>query len=347
MALDKTPFGKTPGGENVDLFTLTNSNGLKAKLIPYGALLMALEAPGRDGQMADITLGFDTLEGYIENPPYFGCTTGRFANRIAKGKFTLEGVEYTLAVNNGENHLHGGVVGFNKKLWDAEIVENPEGPSVRFTYLSVDGEEGYPGNLNVAVVFTLTEANELKIDYTATTDKATPVNLTNHAYWNLAGEGSGDILGHELTLNADGYVPVDEGSIPTGGVAAVEGTPMDFRSPHLIGERIEQVEGGYDHNWAVNQAEEGAPTLAARACDPKSGRVLEVFTTEPGVQFYAGNFLDGLVGKSGHAYERRNGFCLETQHYPDSINQPDFPPVVLEPGQTYKHLTVHKFSTRS
>lgn len=344
MFTQKSSFGQTPDGKQIVLFTLTNNNGLKAVLTNYGAILVALEAPDREGKLADLTLGFDDLAGYMENPPYFGATIGRFGNRIAKAKFTLNGEEYQLAANNGENHLHGGIVGFNKVVWEYKTWETEEGPSVKFTYLSPDGEEGYPGNLDVTVIYTLTQSNELKIDYSATTDKATPINLTHHTYWNLGGHDSGSMIDHILMINADNFTPVDENLIPTGKLAPVAGTPMDFNTPTPIGERIEQVDGGYDHNWVLNKGAGEVSSLAGRAKDPKSGRIMEVWTSEPAMQFYAGNFLDGIKGKNGVAYERRFGFCLETQHYPDSINQPNFPSVVLQPGQVYKQVTTHKFS---
>ncbi len=341
MNIEKTPFGKTPAGVEVDAYTCTNANGLVIKLINYGAVFAAVEIPDREGKLANVTLGFPSLAGYQDKSPYFGATIGRYGNRIAKGKFTLDGQEYTLATNNGANHLHGGVVGFNKVLWNAEPVKTDKAVGVKFTYLSKDGEEGYPGNLNVTVVYTLTNDNEIVMDYTATTDKATPVNLTNHNYWNLAGGGT--IRDHELTLSADQYLPVDETLIPTGELADVKATPFDFNTPERIGTRLDQVKGepiGYDHCYVLRGAA-GELKLAARLKDAKSGRVMEIRTTEPGIQFYSGNFLDGKPENGG--YQQYEGFCLETQHFPDSPNQPKFPSVIVKPGETYRHTTVHKF----
>ena len=303
--------------------------------------------------MADITFGYNDVSGYMNavDKPYFGAVVGRYGNRIAKGRFTLDGEEYKLATNNGENHLHGGVIGFDKVVWNAEIIGKNV---VRFTYLAKDGEEGYPGNVSIAVTYTLTEENEIQIDYLATTDKATPVNLTNHAYFNLKGEGEGDILGHELMINAKGFTPVNKGLIPTGEIAPVAGTPFDFTVAKPIGRDIGQTHqqleygGGYDHNFVLDkEGKEGEMTLAATAYEPTTGRLMEVFTKEPGVQFNCGNFLEGnLVGKSGKAYVHRGGFCLETQHYPDSPNQPQFPSTILRPGADYETRTVYRFSVR-
>ena len=347
IAMDvlKGEFGALPDGRPVRVYTLINKNGLKARLINYGATLVELTAPDRDGRFADIVLGFDTLEGYLKSSPYFGCIVGRYGNRIAKGRFTLDGAEYELAVNNGANHLHGGIVGFDKVLWTAEPVSSESARGVRFGYLSPDGEEGYPGNLRVTVTYLLTDADELSIRYEAETDKATPVNLTHHSYFNLAGQGSGDILGHELTLFAPSYTPVDDGLIPTGRIAPVAGTPFDFRKPVAIGARIAQVPGGYDHNFVLEGGSGIAP--AAAVYEPSSGRVLEISTTEPGIQFYAGNFLDGtIVGKAGKAYPKHAGFCLETQRFPDSPNQPGFPSTILRPGTKLVSLTTHKLAAR-
>jgi aldose 1-epimerase len=308
----------------------------------YGATLVSLEVPDRTGKAGDIVLGYEALEGYLKNSPYFGSIVGRYGNRISKGKFVLDGVTYKLAANNGENHLHGGIKGFDKVVWKAEPLREPGSVAVRFIYLSRDGEEGYPGNLAVAVVYSLSNDNELKISYEATTDKATPVNLTHHSYFNLAGEG--DVTGHELMINADAYTPVDSALIPTGEIRPVKDTPFDFTSPHTVGERIAMVEGGYDHNFVLRSGGE-TPSLAARVVDPKSGRTMEIRTTEPGLQFYSGNFLDGTIrGKCGRVYSMYSGLCLETQHFPDSPNKPDFPSTILRPGQIYKTLTIHKFS---
>ena len=342
----KAPFGELPDGGSVDLYTLTNAHGFRVKLINFGAITVAVETPDRNGKFADITLGYDTLAGYLHDTNYFGATVGRYANRIAKGTFTLDGQAYKLATNNGENALHGGIKGFNKVLWNAEPIQTPTSAAVRFTYLSKDGEEGYPGNLSVTVTYTLTNTDEFKAEFSATTDKPTIVNLAHHTYWNLAGHASGDILGHVLMLLADQYTPVDKGLIPTGELKAVKDTPLDFTLPTPIGKRIADVEGGYDHNFVLRN-QTGRVGLAARVYEPKSGRVMEIFTDQPGIQFYSGNFLDGTVsGKGGILYKKHYGFCLETQHYPDSPNKPIFPPVVLRPGQTYRHTMIHKFSTK-
>jgi aldose 1-epimerase len=347
MSANEESFGKTPEGREVNLYTLTNTNGLRAKITNYGAILVSLEVPDRDGNLADITLGFDALDGYLAGPPYFGATVGRYANRIGKAKFVLDGVEYELAANNGENHLHGGIKGFDKVVWKPEdLWANDNEALLKMSYISEDDEEGYPGNLACTVTYTLTKDDELKINYEAQTDKTTVVNLTNHSYFNLAGQGTGDILGHELTLNADKYTPVDEGLIPTGEIRSVKDSPMDFTLPMTIGSRIEQVGDGYDHNYVLNSGG-GTLALAARAYEPTSGRIMEIYTTEPGVQLYTGNFLDGsLIGKAGKVYKKHYAFCLETQHFPDSPNKPNFPSVVLLPGQKYTTVTVHRFSTR-
>jgi len=346
LRVEKQPYGKLPDGREVELYTLTNAAGMCVKLITYGALTVGVEVPDRDGKLTDVTLGYATLEGWPDNPNYFGATVGRYANRIAKGTFTLDGSTYTLATNNGENHLHGGVQGFHKVLWDAETVETDAAVGVRFTYLSKDGEEGYPGSLKVAALYSLTRDNEFKAEFSATADKPTVVNLAHHSYWNLAGPAAGDVLDHVLMIHADRYTPVDAGLIPTGELAAVKGTALDFTAPTAIGARIAQLEGGYDHNFVLNQAD-GALTLAARVVEPTSGRVMEIHTDQPGMQFYTGNFLDGSVtGKGGVAYQKHGGFCLETQHFPDSPNQRDFPSVVLRPGETYRHTMVHKFMTQ-
>jgi aldose 1-epimerase len=348
--VEKASFGTTPDGESVDIYTLKNKNGLIAKISTYGALLTEMHVPDRDGKLGDVTLGFDRLEDYVNGHPYFGATVGRYGNRIKLGKFTLDGVEYTLATNNDPNHLHGGDKGFDKRVWSARALDADSGAAVEFSYTSKDGEEGYPGNLTSIVVYTLTDDNELTVDYKATTDKATVLNLTNHAYWNLKGEGTGDILGHELELVSDFFTPVDDSLITTGEIRPLDGLPLDFRTPTAIGARIAQMTGdpgGYDHNFVLRKSGIDKLELAARVHEPTTGRVMEILTTEPGIQFYSGNFLDGtLTGKAGGVYNKHNGFCLETQHFPDSPNKPHFPTVVLRPGETYTHHTVHRFSTR-
>jgi aldose 1-epimerase len=347
----KTAFGQTKEGVPVDQYTLTNRRGMIAKVITYGATLTDLIVPDRTGTPGDVVLGYDKLEPYLAGVPYFGSTVGRVGNRIAKARFTLDGKTYQLATNNGPNHLHGGVKGFDKVVWKAETVPGAGAASVRFTYRSADGEEGYPGNLDATVVYTLTDENELRLDYTATTDKATPVNLTNHSYFNLAGDGSGDILGHVLMIAADQYTPVDDTLIPTGELKPVKGTVFDFTAPTAIGARIAKVPiappVGYDHNFVIRPADAAAgPRLAARVFDPKSGRIMEVLTTEPGVQFYSGNFLDGtLKSRHGVPYTKHAAFCLETQHFPDSVNHPNFPSAILRPGETYRTTTIYKFGT--
>ncbi len=342
----KTPWGKTSEGVPVDLYTLTNARGMTAKIMTYGAILTELHAPDRTGKMGDVVLGFSTLNGYLKGHPFFGATVGRYANRIARGKFTLDGKAYTLAANNAPNHLHGGTKGFDKKVWKAAPVKRSDGPAIRFTLTSPDGEEGYPGTLQVAVVYTLTNKNALRIDYSATTDKGTPVNLTNHSYFNLAGKG--DVGNHVATLDAARYTPVDETSIPTGQIAPVAGTPFDFSRPHRLGERIEKIgntPSGYDHNYVKNGG--GKFARAATVYEPTTGRVLTMYTSEPGFQLYTGNFLDGtLTGKNGVVYKKHTAFCLEAQHYPDSPNRPHFPTAILRPGQTYRQRTEYVFSTR-
>ncbi len=346
LALSEAEFGKLPDGTGVQLYTLRNSHGVQVRLTNYGGIVTSIQTPDRDGNVGEITLGFDTLTEYLAGHPYFGCLVGRYANRIAGGRFTLDGREYTLATNNGANHLHGGEVGFDKVVWQARPFRNGRAVGVHLLYVSKDGEEGYPGNLRVEATYSLTEQNELRIDYRATTDKPTPLNLTNHTYWNLAGPAQGRIDDHELVIFADHYLPVDEGLIPTGELRSVEGTPMDFRSPHTIGERIDQVPGGYDHCYVLSQRAErpGELISAARVRDPRSGRVLEVLTTEPGIQLYTGNFLDGSLESRGAVFQQRTGFCLETQHFPDSPNQPGFPNTILRPGQTFRSTTVYRFS---
>ncbi|HWE94144.1 MAG TPA: aldose epimerase family protein [Tepidisphaeraceae bacterium] len=347
--IQKSDFGTTADGLPVEAYTLTNTHGLYAKIITYGATLVQMHAPDRDNRDGDVVLGFDDLAGYqSKGNPFFGATAGRVANRIANGKFTLDGQEYTLATNNGPNTLHGGTVGFDKKIWRARAVATVNGPSVEFHYVSPDMEEGFPGTLDVTVTYTLTEDDALRIDYKATTDKPTIVNLTNHSYWNLSAVQSPTILDEVLILNADNYTPVNETSIPTGEIAPVRDTVFDFTEPHAIGERIDQVPGGppvgYDHNYVVN-GKPGQLRIAARVQDPQTGRQMEVWTTEPGVQLYTSNYMDGVKGKGGVAYPRHGAVCLETQHYPDSINHPDFPSTVLRPGETYTSTTIHKFST--
>ena len=348
----RAAWGKMPDGTGVDIYTLANANGVEIKAITYGGIIQSLRVPDRAGRFDDIVLGFDSLEGYLAAHPFFGAIIGRYGNRIGKAQFTLDSQDFKLAANNGPNHLHGGVKGFDKVLWKAEGTKSDAGPGVTFTRTSPDGEEGYPGNLDVRVTYTLTDRNELVVDYHATTDKATPVNLTQHSYFNLAGQASGDILGHELMLNADRYTPVDETLIPTGELAPVQGTPFDFRQPTAIGARIGQDHQqlkyglGYDHNWVLSRKGDGLQ-LAARVHEPKTGRTLEVSTTEPGIQFYAGNFLDGkLTGKAGAVYRHRTGFCLETQHFPDSPNKPQFPSTILKPGDEYRSRTVFTFGAR-
>ena len=347
----KAPFG-TADGQSVDLYTLRNVHGVEAKITNYGGILVSLKVPDRNGKFDDVVLGFNDLDTYLKGHPYFGALIGRYGNRIAKGRFTLNGVEYKLAVNNGENTLHGGVKGFDKVVWTGKEMKTKAGPAVVLTYLSKDGEEGYPGNLNVRVVYTLTNNNELKIEYSATTDKDTVTNLTHHSYFNLAGEGNGDILSHVVTINGSRFLPTDAGSIPTGELRKVSGTPFDFLIAHAIGERINQDEeqlklgNGYDHNWIIN-GRAGTLRLAATAYDATSGRSMQVWTTEPGVQFYTGNFLDGtLTGKSGKIYQRRFGFCFESQHYPDSPNHPAFPTTTLKKGATYRSTTIYRFGSK-
>jgi aldose 1-epimerase len=349
MTIEKTSFGKTKDGTEIQLFTCKNSGGLVLKVMTYGATVVSMETPDKLGNVRNIQLGFPKLDGYLQRHPYFGSTVGRYGNRIAGGKFTLDGKEFKLATNNGPNHLHGGIKGFDAVVWKAEEVKTADAVGVKFSYTSKDGEEGYPGTLQVTATYTLTSANEMRIDYTATTDKPTVLNLTNHCYWNLGGAGSGKILEHQLTINADKYLPIDATSIPTGELADVKGTAMDFTTPHAIGERIEELKKpphqtkGYDHCYVL-RGQEGKLALAAKAVDPASGRTMEIHTTEPGVQLYCGNFLDG--GEGGGGYQQHDAFCLETQHFPDSPNQPKFPSTVLKPGQTFKSTTVHKFGVQ-
>lgn len=344
-------FGKLPDGREVRIFTLTNRHGLRARVTEYGAILVSMETPDSKGKSADIAHGYDTLEGWLTNTSYFGATVGRFGNRIKAGKFTLDGKEYTLATNNDPGgipcHLHGGVKGFDKVLWSGRPLG---GNAVEFSYLSRDGEEGYPGNLSAKVVYTLTDDNELKWEASATTDAPTIVNLAHHSYWNLTGNPANDINGHELMLAAKHYLPTDAGLIPTGEIAPVDGTPMDFTKPTLIGSRVEadfealKFGGGYDHCWVLDKAGAGEVRLAARVRDPRSGRVMEIHTNQPSIQFYGGNFLDGTVtGKGGAVYQKRSALCLETENHPDAPNKPSFPSAVLRPGETYSHVMIHRF----
>ncbi|MGV3639125.1 MAG: aldose epimerase family protein [Adhaeribacter sp.] len=344
MRMKTESFGQTSDGQQVQLYTLRNENGMQVQITNYGGIVTSILTPDKTGKPGDVALGFDNLEAYIRNNPFFGATVGRYGNRIAKGKFSLDGQEYTLATNNGPNHLHGGKKGFDKVVWAAE----PAGDNtLKLTYLSKDGEEGYPGNLSTTVTFSLSEDNELKIAYQATTDKATPVNLTNHSYFNLSAGAAETVLQHEVTIKADRFTVVDDKLIPTGELRPVAGTVMDFTKPTPIGTRIAQVEGGgYDHNYVLRDAK-GPLQLAATVSEPVSGRVMEVYTTEPGIQFYSGNFLNGKVtGKGNVAYKKHSGFCLETQHFHDSPNQPGFPSTILRPGETYQTTTVYKFSVK-
>jgi aldose 1-epimerase len=346
MRVSKSAFGRTADGQQIDLYTCVNAQGLVMKIMTYGAIVVELRTPDRHGKLENITLGFDKLDGYLGDHPYFGATVGRYANRIAKGTFSLNGKPYTLATNNGPNHLHGGKVGFSRVVWAAEPVQTDAAAGVKFSYTSPDGQEGYPGTLQATVVYALTNDDQMRIDYTATTSKATPINLTNHCYWNLGGAGSGTILDHHLMLAADKYLPVDDALIPTGELAYVADMPFDFSTLQAIGSRIEHVTGdppGYDHCFVL-RSQDSSLALAARVVHPASGRTMEIHTTQPGIQFYTGNFLDGSVANG--SYPRHAGFCLETQHYPDSPNRPEFPPVVLRPGETYHETTVHKFAVR-
>jgi aldose 1-epimerase len=351
IQVSRKPFGKMPDGRDVYLFSLRNSKGAEALISNYGGIVTSLKMPDRNGNYGDVVLGYDNLPDYLKESPFFGALIGRYGNRIARGKFTLDGQQYTLATNNYPNALHGGNKGFDKVLWEPTILTGPDGASLKLTYLSKDGEEGYPGNLSVTVVYTLTEDNALKVDYTATTDKDTVLNLTQHSYFNLAGQDS--ILNHVVMIPADKFTPVDSTLIPIGELRPVDGTPFDFRTPTAIGARINQDDEqlkfgkGYDHNWVINKPM-GQFGLMARVTEPTTGRVLEVMSDQPGLQFYSGNFLDGtLKGKGGWVYQFRAAFCMEPQHYPDSPNQPQFPSVVLKPGQVYRNTIVYKFSTSS
>jgi aldose 1-epimerase len=339
-------FGESQDGRPVDLYVLTNTHGMIAKVMTYGAIATELHVADRSGRLGDIVLGFEDLAGYLSGHPYFGAIIGRVANRIARGKFKLDGLKYKLATNDGPNHLHGGLKGFDKVVWQAEPARSKNGSGVKFSYLSHDGEEGYPGNLSVSVTYLLTEDDEFRIEYVASSDKVTPINLTNHSYFNLAGAEHTNILEHVLSLAADHYTPVDDELIPTGEIRPVKDTPLDFRQPHPIGARLTELPGGYDHNFVLNQSGEGLKS-AAYVYEPTTGRCMEIFTTEPGIQFYSGNFLDGsLKGKRGVAYKKHQGFCLETQHFPDSVNHPNFPTTILRPGRTYTQTTIHRFSTK-
>ena len=351
-SISQAPFGKMPDGTELEVFTLANAHGIELRAISYGAIIVSLRVPDRAGQLDDVVLGYDSLEGYLRDSPYFGAIVGRYGNRIAKGRFTLDGKTHRLAANNGPNHLHGGIRGFDKVVWRAEPFRNDSGVGVAFTHTSPDGDEGYPGTLAARVTYTLTDGDELMVDYHAATDRPTPLNLTQHTYFNLAGDGRRDVLGHELWINADSFTPVDSTLIPTGVIAPVEGTPFDFRTPGAIGARIgagdQQLRfgGGYDHNFVLRNEDAGLGH-AASVVEPSTGRTLEIYTTEPGVQFYSGNFLDGsITGKGGHVYHHRYGFCLETQHFPDSPNRPQFPSTILRPGQEYRSRTVFVFGVQ-
>ena len=352
--ISQAPFGNTPDGTPVAIYTLRNSKGMEARIMTYGGIVQSLKVPDRNGKFDDVVLGYDDLAGYLANKgnPYFGALIGRYGNRIGGAKFTLEGQTCTLAINNGPNSLHGGIKGFDKVVWQAKPLLTADGPSLELTYFSKDGEEGFPGNLTVTATYTLTDNNELHVYFTATTDKPTVCNLTQHSYFNLRGQGNGDILGHEVYINSDKITPVDKDLITTGGYEPVAGTPFDFRKPTAIGARINdpdqqlQYGPGYDHNWVINKPM-GKLGLEARVYEPTTGRVLEVWSTEPGLQFYAGNFLDGsITGKDGKVYPRRSGFAMEPQHYPDSPNKPMFPSTELKPGETYQNTIMYRFSTR-
>jgi aldose 1-epimerase len=351
--MEKRDFGTTAEGKAAELYVLTNKNGMEVSITNYGGTVTSIKVPDRGGKIGDVVLGYDTLEGYVADKVYFGVIVGRYCNRIGHAEFSIDGTKYTLAKNNGDNTLHGGIKGFNKALWEAKDVSKDGEPALELKYTSKDGEEGFPGNLTTTVMYTLTNKNELKIDYSATTDKKTVVNLTNHSYFNLAGPGSGDVLKTVLRIEADKFTPVDSGLIPTGELKSVQATPFDFRKATEIGARIDaedeqlKLGKGYDHNFVLVKNKPNGLTLAARAEEPTTGRVLEVWTTEPGVQLYTGNFLDGSIhGKGGIAYAQRTAFCLETQHFPDSPNHPSFPTTLLSPGQRYHTTTIYKFSTK-
>lgn len=350
MKLEKQPFGTTEDGTAIDRYTLSNANGMKVQITNYGGIVTSILVPDKNGKLADVVLGYDNLEGYLKNNPYFGCIVGRYGNRIARGKFKIDGKEYSLATNNGPNHLHGGLKGFDKVVWTAKEIRSQQTVGLELSYWSKDGEEGYPGNLAVTVAYTLSNDNALRIDYQATTDQPTICNLTNHSYFNLKDAGATPILDHELLLDADYITPVDSTLIPTGKLQPVAGTPFDFRTPTTIGARIDAEDEqlrfgrGYDHNFVLN-GQLGTLRRVGKLSEPTSGRLLEIWTTEPGIQFYSGNFLDGsITGKNGTVYQFRHGLCLETQHYPDSPNQPNFPTTILKPGEKYQTTTIYKFS---
>ncbi len=347
MDITQEPFGTLPDGRQVTRYTLQNGKGMIVKVLDFGGIVSEIHVPDRDGNIADVALGFDTIDPYVKDSPYFGALIGRYGNRIGQGRFALDGQHYQLPVNNGENHLHGGDPGFDKVLWTASAEEG----GLALRYRAADGEQGYPGNLDVIVVYTLTEDNEIVVHFRAVTDQPTPVNLTQHSYFNLAGAGAGDVLAHEMTIDADRFVPVDAGAIPLGPLAPVTGTPFDFRQPRPIGERIGQPDKqlrhgtGYDHCWVLNKPEGSkAMTRAVHVCEPVTGRVLELFTQEPGVQFYSGNFLDGSLHGKGHDYVFRGGFCIEPQHFPDSPNRPEYPDTILRPGEVYETESRFRFS---
>jgi aldose 1-epimerase len=351
MKIEKLPFGKTEDGTAIDLYTLTNTNGMKVQITNYGGIVTSILVPDKNGNFGDVVLGYDNLEGYVKNNPYFGCLIGRYGNRIARGKFTLNGTTYNLATNNDLNHLHGGIKGFDKVVWNAREIKSNGQVGLELTYLSQDGEEGYPGNLSIKVIYSLRNDNALRIDYEATTDQPTICNLTNHSYFNLKDAGASPILDHDLMLDADYFTPVDETLIPTGKLRAVKGSPFDFKNLTKIGARIgaddEQIKFGlgYDHNFVLN-GEAGELRLAGKLIESTTDRIMEIWTTEPGIQFYSGNFLDGTItGKNGTVYYYRHGLCLETQHYPDSPNQPNFPSTMLNPGEKYQSTTVYNFLT--
>jgi aldose 1-epimerase len=348
-SVEKQPFGQTPEGKAISLYTLRNDKGAEARIMTYGGIVVSLKVPDKNGQLGDVVLGYDNLASYVSNSPYFGALVGRYGNRIAKGKFTLDGVDYTLATNNPPNALHGGLKGFDKRVWRARTGKSADGPQLVLSYRSKDGEEGYPGNLKVTATFTLTQDNSLRLQYRAVTDKDTVLNLTHHGYFNLAGQG--DILNHVVMIPAGRFTPVDSTLIPTGELRSVENTPFDFRTPTAIGARIGQEDEqlkfglGYDHNWVINK-KLGELTLMARVTEPTTGRVMEVWSDEPGLQFYSGNFLDGTItGKGGRVYPHRGAFCMEPQHYPDSPNKPQFPTVELKPGEVFQNTIIYHFST--